>query len=43
MRLDEGRLRPVRFVDDHRTDTVTLTEFGIDVTGLDGSRLPGSP
>jgi len=38
--LFNGHLSRVRFVDDRRTESVTLTEFGIDTAGLDWSRLP---
>jgi hypothetical protein len=40
--LQDGHLRRLRFVVDERTDTVTFTDFGVPVDGLDWSRLPAS-
>lgn len=41
--LQDGHLRRLRFVGEPRTDTVTFTDFGVPVDGLDWTRLPGSP
>lgn len=38
--LDETHLRRIRFIDEHRTTTVTFSDFGADVDGLGWSRLP---
>jgi len=40
--LQDGHLRRVRFVAEQRTDTVTFTDFGVPVDGLDWGRLPAS-
>ncbi|MGI3784406.1 MAG: hypothetical protein ACRYG2_26905 [Janthinobacterium lividum] len=38
--LDDEHLRRICFVDDHRTQSVTLFELGVDTGGMDWSRLP---
>lgn len=38
--LDDPHLRRIRFVSEHRTDTLTLDAFGVDTQELDWSRLP---
>lgn len=38
--LDDDHLRRISFVDDRRTESVTLVEPGVDTEGLDWSRLP---
>jgi hypothetical protein len=38
--LDDTQLRKVRFTDDYRIATVTFSDVGTDVEGLDWDRLP---
>lgn len=38
--LGDDRLRRIRFVSEHRTETLMLDAFGVDIQELDWSRLP---
>lgn len=38
--LDGSHLRRIRFVEDHRTESLLLVEPGVDTDGLDWSQLP---